>query len=467
MSKKILVVDDDPGLARLIVKTLRREGWESSSVQSGTETITSIQDSRPDLLLLDLNLPDMSGDKVIELLAARNLQVPFIVITGQGDERVAVQMMKKGALDYLVKDADFLEIMPTMVRRAVEQFERDAKLTQTEAALKRELGFTRAVLETLGALVLVLDPDGKIQKWNRACEETTGYTSAEVLGRSILEFIEPDEEKGVNKVLERLQKGEKLIEFENHLRTRTAGRRLIAWSNTSLKNSTGGIQHIIATGIDITERKELEREIIEISNREKLRIGQDLHDGICQELSAIELMSQVLEQKLSNKAPTEAALADKIAKNVRQAVVNTKNVVRGLSPVVLEASGLVFSLEELCEIVSRLYSVECSFKCSEPVAIKDNNAAIHLYRIAQEACTNAIKHGHATRIAVQLRGLDKEHLQLEVVNNGTPFPPALENAKGMGLRIMKYRARMIGATIEFENEREKGPRVVCTFSRNL
>lgn len=467
LSKNILVVDDDPGLARLIVKTLRREGWESTAVHTGAETIKFIQENRPDLFLLDLKLPDMTGAEVVEALAARKMALPFIVITGQGDERVAVEMMKKGALDYLVKDSEFLEIMPTMVGRAMEQVDRDNKLEDTEQALKRELEFTSAILDTLGALVIVLDAGGRIERWNRACEETTGFTSAEVIGRSILNFIYPEEEKGMQKVLERLQKGENLIEFENHLKTRNDGRRLISWSNTTLKNSEGEIEHMIATGIDMTERKELEREILEISNKEKLRIGQDLHDGICQELTAIELMSQVLEQKLSKKAPAEAVLAGKVADNVRRAVVNTKNVARGLTPVVLEASGLASALEELSGIVSRLYPVECTFKAEESVTIKDNGAATHLYRIAQEAATNAIKHGKASRIEIKLRPEGPDQMGLEIKDNGTGFPSGFENAKGMGLKIMKYRARMIGSTIEFKRGRNKGASVLCTFSRNL
>jgi PAS domain S-box-containing protein len=465
---QILVIDDDPGLARLIVKTLRREGLESSAAHTAKEALAAVQKSKPNLLLLDLQLPDMRGPEVIQSFASQGISVPFVVITGQGDERVAVEMMKRGALDYLIKDADFLETMAARVQRVLDELQTKERLARTEEALNREFAFSSAVLETLGALVVVLDFEGRIRRWNRACEETTGYSREEVLGKPIAQFIPPDETSGVRKILVELQQGRDFNEFENHLHTRNGERKLISWSNTSLRNSAGAIEHIIATGIDITERKELERELLEISNREKLRIGQDLHDGICQELTAIELMSEVLEQRLVKKAPAEAAQAGKIAANVRQTIVNTKNVARGLTPVFIEAQGLASALEELCAIFEKVYHVNCSFKSKEPLTVQNHAAATHLYRIAQEAATNAIKHGGATKIVMQVTpGDNNENLNLEISDNGKGFPEKLDNSKGMGLRIMKHRAGMIGGSIEFNPATPRGARVICTFSRKL
>src|SRR4051794_2420644 len=133
----ILVVDDDRGLARLIVKALERVGYLTASVSSFQEAMNWLQDHQPDLMLLDLKLEDIGGQELVDHLTVNGRCVPFIIITGQGDERVAVAMMKRGALDYLVKDVDFLHFVPEVVRRALGQLERDRKLAAAEEALRR------------------------------------------------------------------------------------------------------------------------------------------------------------------------------------------------------------------------------------------------------------------------------------------------------------------------------------------
>src|SRR3954470_23557350 len=118
-SARLFIVDDDAGLVRLMQKTLDREGFETASANSGKEAITWLTRNTADLMLLDLKLQDMEGKELVEHLKAAGRDIPFVIITGQGDERVAVEMMKRGALDYLVKDVQFIEFVPTVVRRAL------------------------------------------------------------------------------------------------------------------------------------------------------------------------------------------------------------------------------------------------------------------------------------------------------------------------------------------------------------
>src|SRR5262245_55358517 len=135
-SAAIFVVDDDVGLLRLIEKSLRREGYSIATAGSASEAMAWLKDHRPDLILLDLKLGNVEGKEIVEQLASTNRLVPFIVITGQGDERVAVEMMKRGALDYLVKDVNFQELVPTIVRRALDQIERDRRLASADQERK-------------------------------------------------------------------------------------------------------------------------------------------------------------------------------------------------------------------------------------------------------------------------------------------------------------------------------------------
>jgi signal transduction histidine kinase len=338
----VFVVDDDLGLLRLIEKSLRREGCCTAAAASAGEAIDWLMDHRPDLMLLDLKLKDAGGGEVIEQLAQAGRSVPFIIITGQGDERVAVEMMKRGALDYLVKDANFIELLPTMVRRALGQLERDRRLATAEQ-----------------------------------------------------------------------------------------------------------------------ERKQLEQQILEISEREQRRIGQDLHDGLGQHLTGIELMTQALEQRLAGKSRTEAAQAGKIAQHVRDAIRQTRGLARGLSPVELDANGLMSALHELTANVQNMFRVKCSFRCDQPVLMAENAVATHLFRIAQEAVSNAIKHGKATEIEIALTIPDR--LLLAIKDNGSGISSDASHGDGMGLRIMHYRAAVIGGSLAVQRDRDGGTTVVCSI----
>jgi signal transduction histidine kinase len=219
------------------------------------------------------------------------------------------------------------------------------------------------------------------------------------------------------------------------------------------------------TGIvrDITERKRLEREILEISDREQQRIGQDLHDDLCQQLAGIGFMSEVLEQKLAGKAEAaEAAEAGRIAGHVRGAIEQTRMLARGLSPLEMESADLMTALTELASNTAEIFHVRCRFRAENPVGIGDAAVSTHLYRIAQEAISNAIRHGGADEIGVSLEAEAGEAV-LRVTDNGTGFAGPKKDSRGMGLRIMKYRAGMIGGMLDVCHADGKGTVVSCRF----
>jgi PAS domain S-box-containing protein len=465
-SPLILVIDDDRGLVRLMEKSLQRGGFQSAKAHSAAQAIQWLEEHRPSLMLLDLKLPDMDGKELIQHLAQIGRSFPFIIITGQGDERVAVEMMKRGAMDYLVKDVRFQEFVPAVVRRALDQLEKERRLASAEEALKREHAFLSAILNTSGALVAVLDKDDRFVQFNRACEQTTGYTFAEVRGKPVWDLIPPEETESVKLLFEKVRSSPVPLRQEHHWLTRSHQRRLIDWSNSILLNHQGQIQHLIATGIDITERKRLEKEILEISDREQRRIGQDLHDGLCQQLAALELMSEVLEQRLLSRCKSESERAGEIALHVRESINQARLLARGLSPVTVESDGLMAALQELCSNTERFFQVRCSFQCQTPVLIEDPASGTHLFRIAQEAVSNAIRHGKAREIQVTLEPLGSR-LSLEIRDRGRGIPVPLEKHKGMGLHIMQYRARMIGGSLTIQRLPEGGTLIRCVLQQSL
>src|ERR1035437_1863385 len=298
----------------------------------------------------------------------------------------------------------------------------------------------RAILETAVEGIITIDERGIVESFNPASEKIFGYKAREVIGKNVsLLMPSPHRQQhdtylgnyrhtghakiiGIGREVSGRRKDGTIFPMDLSVsEVRLANRRLF----------TGFIR-------DITERKQLEKETLEISDREQRRIGHDLHDGLCQHLAAIELMSQVLEQKLGKRSKTAAAKVGDIAKNVREAIGHTRSLARGLSPVTLESEGLMSALQELAVNTEKLFNVTCRFDCDPPVSVRDHAMAINLYRIAQEAVSNAIKHGKARRISVSLE-TERGRIVLRVSDNGAGFPAEPPRQKGMGLRIMESR----------------------------
>ena len=180
-----------------------------------------------------------------------------------------------------------------------------------------------AILDTVGAMVAVLDREGRIVRFNRACEQTVGYAFAEVRGSLLRDLFLTEEESQRFQIHVRATDSWRspVSDYESHLITRDGGQRLISWSATVLPAPQHGVRYVIATGVDITERKRLERAVLDVSNSEQRRIGQDLHDGLGQHLTGIAFMGKALEQKLADQGLTEAFDAAKIVKLVNRASI--------------------------------------------------------------------------------------------------------------------------------------------------
>jgi len=221
----------------------------------------------------------------------------------------------------------------------------------------------------------------------------------------------------------------------------------------------------IRARVKLLERSQrLEREIIDISEREQLRIGRDLHDGVCQYLAAIGFSAAVLNRDLERESSIRAQKAGEIANLLQDALKRTRDLARGLSPVDRDEGGLESALNELASSTSRLSGISCSFICVGQVEIRDNARAVHLFRIAQEALNNAIKHGHPKAVVVALEASNGA-LSLRVSDDGVGFDPTGSERKGMGVNIMRYRARMLAGTLDIQSNSPVGTMVTCTIAR--
>jgi signal transduction histidine kinase len=210
------------------------------------------------------------------------------------------------------------------------------------------------------------------------------------------------------------------------------------------------------------EARNLQKELLEITDTEQRRIGHDLHDGLGQHLTGIAFMSKLMEQRLAAKTIPEAEDARKIAGLVNKAIGWTRDLARGLAPVDLDQEeGLASALKQLTEGTSELYGAPCRFEISGDSHFRNPTVAIHLYRIAQEALNNAIKHARPRSIVVQLTRTNRE-IRISVEDDGKGFDPISVRTGGMGLRIMNYRAKMISGQLEVRKRPGGGTVVACT-----
>ncbi|MEY2428333.1 MAG: hypothetical protein QOJ40_1218 [Verrucomicrobiota bacterium] len=213
---------------------------------------------------------------------------------------------------------------------------------------------------------------------------------------------------------------------------------------------------------EMAERARLEKEILEVSEREQRRIGHDLHDSLCQHLTGTALAGQVLGEKLAAKSLPEAADANKLVELVEDGITLARNLARGIFPLEMEADGLMAAFQELALNISNVSKIICVFECDSPVLIRDAATTTHMYRITQEAISNAIRHGKAKRIGISLFERAGQ-LTLTIEDDGVGLPETWQNGQGLGTRIMAHRATMIGAALAIEPNPTGGTLIKCSL----
>ena len=231
-----------------------------------------------------------------------------------------------------------------------------------------------------------------------------------------------------------------------------------------LSYSTKSVPSAMFTNIH-RKNLEVEKAILETIEEEQRRIGQDLHDGLCQQLVGISLLAKALARKLSTVAPDEAAEATEIADLVSQSIDQTRDLARGLAPVEIEVSGLAPALQKLAATVERLHHISCVFGYDELIWSNYPHKSLlttHLYRIAQEAVNNAAQHGKAKHITITLITVQNQGL-LTIRDDGVGFPADFIENPGLGLRSMHHRCKMINARLKVTPISGGGTVVACSF----
>jgi PAS domain S-box-containing protein len=359
-------------------------------------------------------------------------------------------------INLLLELADDLAYGIQTLRTRAESRRANKALHETNALLEK-------VFASCHLLIAYMDRDFNFIRVNATYASADGHESEFYIGKNHFDLFPNEENEQIFKRV--VETGEPYYAFEKpfeYARNPERGISYWDWSLLPVKEPDDAVSGLVLSLFNVSKRKRLEREILEISRREQRRIGQDLHDVLGQNLTGLAFLAKVLERKLSEKSLPETVEASKIAKLGNQAVNQTRALARGLCPVDIKADGLMNALQDFAFNLENLFGVTCHFQCKTPIFIHDNAVATHLYHIAQEAVNNAIKHGKADHVAIRLSVID-DHVSLTIHDNGTGLPEHLNANQGMGLHIMDYRARMIGASFNIRKASTRGTIVSCSF----
>jgi len=364
---------------------------------------------------------------------------------------------------------------------------------QIEDELHRERVFLRQVIDATPSMIFVKDRYGKFLLGNAALAHSCGTTADKLAGRTDADFHRtPEQIAHFQQIDYEVMSSGRARRIPEEELTQADGQ--VRWFSTGkvpLFNDAGVCDKVLGVATDITEQLQTKRELeqrvaertaelvaanekltaqmdernrleialLDISEQEQRRLGQDLHDGLCQSLSGLAFMARSLTKTLvAQELPGPAAEAARLAELLHQSVEQSRDIAKGLHPVVMDAEGLVSALHELASRSSG--SISCRLRCERMVPITDNGVALHLYRIAQEAVNNALKHSSARSITVSLR-LRQNQLSLSVADDGCGLPEVIHVSHGMGLRLMKYRADVIGADFAIGRRKKHGTRMTC------
>lgn len=331
-----------------------------------------------------------------------------------------------------------------------------------------ERGFVDRLLDTVEALVVVLDTSGRIVRFNETCEEVTGYAATEAEGKDVVDLlVPPEEQEQVRTVFAGLSGGDLSGEeaprsHENHWLTKGGERRLIQWSNTILRDEEGRVEHVVGTGIDITKRRRLERKVVAASDEERRQIGAELHDMLAPQLAGTAMMVDALASKLDDEHPEVASEIRTAAEQVREAGEKTRALSHSLLSPAITDGDLPSGLRDLAERQEQMRGLTCSFEKKGPIPWLSEKTASHLYHIASEAVTNAVQHGNSSVVIIRL-GVKEERLVLTVRDDGTGVPKEVGPGDGIGLYLMETRADLIGADFGVGPAEGGGTLVRCSL----
>lgn len=325
---------------------------------------------------------------------------------------------------------------------------------KAEEALKESEERYRSLMEAAPDPIVVYDMAGRVTYLNPAFTRVFGWSLVECIGRKMDHFVVEENWAETLALIEEALSGRMLTNTETQRYTKGGHIIQVSISGATYKDRNNNLAGTIIILRDITQAKQLEKQVMNIGDRERQSIGQNLHDDLCPHLIGVQGLSAVLKGNLEEKGIEDAALADRIVSLIEYAIEKARSLARGLCPVYLVSHGIHSALEDLADHTASIYGIPCDFSGDTNVAITDNTVATHFYYIAQEAVHNAIRHADASRINVSLTQ-EARTCHLRITDDGCGFSQT-SASRGIGLQIMNYRAKMIGGVFNIETGAHAG-----------
>ena len=303
------------------------------------------------------------------------------------------------------------------------------------------------ILQNVHDAVFLIAPDGIVRTWNAGATRVYGYSESEMVGSNVRKlFPEYDQERFTSRVYPGVQKAGT---FEFTARSlRKCGKGIVVAVRASLFTGSDGSEQVLICANDVTRQRQLEKRMLQISELEQRRIGQDIHDDLCQELAAMGCLFKVLEKEVTSLSPECGEKAKKLGHMLSETNTRAREISRGLVPLVVESEGLEGALNELARTTSEIYGVDCVLVQDGSFPELPSESAVQLYRIGQEAVANSVKHGKAEGIRITL--CDNGMPRLRIEDNGRGMQDGSDGKSGLGLQGMLHRADYLGGSLEIK-----------------
>jgi PAS domain S-box-containing protein len=463
----LVIIEDEESHFSLMKRAITKE-FPHASVYHFREANTCLERLDgiiPTVIITDYLLPGMNGIEFLDALSRRDKDIPVIMITGQGDENVAVRAMKSGAVDYLVKSRDFFSLLPAVIEKVV----RKNRLEQS--LLKFEKRF-QDLAENTSDWIWEMDAKGKYIYSNPVVEDIIGYPREEVIGRYFYDFFSSENKEVLKtRIFELMEELKPIKSFDNILLRKDGMEVIMETSGVPCLDKAGNISCYRGINRDISERKHAEFRIQHLSQQlltaqetERQMISCELHDRVAQDLSATKIEFDML---IKDQPALDAEVKEKLLEisNRLQGAINTiRDLSYDLQPPTLAEMGLLKALEIYCEEFSSQLGREVDFQSAGLNLFKlDSNTEIHLYRLVQEGLNNIRKHADSDRAIVRLVGVFP-NIILRIEDSGKGFDVkarelALGDEKRMGLRSMKERVNLLGGQMTIQSRPMQGTKI--------
>jgi len=454
---KALLVEDEPVCMDAVKTILSFHGATVTTAGSAEEAIQQKNPTGFDVIITDINLPGMDGISLLRHIRKLNPDVPVIIITGYSSISSAIEALKLGAQDYLVKPIGNGSQLISAVKQSAEHYKLILKNSALQEELKQSEETFRALFHNASDAIFLhtrsdSDVPSVFTEVNDVACSRLGYTRNELLSMTLLDITAPEHRGNLAHAMETVSDmGHATFET---MHVSKNGTRIPVEINTHLF-SMKGVRVVLSIARDIAERREEEQMVVKASEREARQIGQELHDVLCQDLASMKMLATLLKTALKSESREVKRDIELISNLASTAVTRARSLCEGLFPSELEREGLAPALTQLASNQEELFKVKCSFKDEYQLEIADKSVALHLYRIAQQAVNNAVMHGKAEHVSITLKK-SGPGVVLTIKDDGTGIAPSSHSRNGMGLLIMQHRARIIGAALTISSSKDGG-----------